>query len=39
MSNANITKEEIIAIFPKVAETMALANKAQFPLLCTMEPE
>lgn len=23
----------------KVAETMALADKAQFPLLCTMEPE
>jgi ATP-dependent Clp protease adaptor protein ClpS len=23
----------------KVAETMALADKANFPLLCTMEPE
>jgi ATP-dependent Clp protease adaptor protein ClpS len=23
----------------KVAETMAMADKAQFPLLCTMEPE
>jgi ATP-dependent Clp protease adaptor protein ClpS len=23
----------------KVNETMALASKAQFPLLCTLEPE
>jgi len=23
----------------KVSETMALASKAQFPLLCTLEPE
>ena len=23
----------------KVAETLALAEKAQFPLLCTLEPE
>ena len=45
MLHAHVTGYAVAGVYSfeiaetKVAETMALAEKAQFPLLCTMEPD